>query len=68
MARVWRRTTDVQQPLKEREFDVVPLQSENDAGECDNYGQDIQNVATQGFVIEVRGLRKEDVCQEVETE
>ncbi|HEX6922504.1 MAG TPA: YkuS family protein [Bacillales bacterium] len=66
--------TDVQQALSEKGYEVVSLRNENDAGSCDCCvitGQDenvmgIQNVATQGSVIEADGMTADDVCREVE--
>ncbi|ARA97312.1 MULTISPECIES: YkuS family protein [Geobacillus] len=66
--------TDVQQVLKERGYDVVPLRSEQDARGCDCCvitGLDtnvtgIQNTITSGPVIEASGLTAEEICQKIE--
>ncbi len=66
--------TDVQEALQSRGYDVVQLKQENDAQGCDCCvitGQDenvmgIQNVVTQGSVINASGLTAEEVCQRVE--
>jgi hypothetical protein len=66
--------TNVQEALKARGHEVVPLQQESDAKGCDCCvvtGQDsnvmgIQNVVTAGSVIEASGLTAEEVCQKVE--
>lgn len=66
--------TNVQNELQNRGYEVVALQNEDDARDCDCCvisGQDvnvmgIQNVVTQGSVIDARGLSAEQVCQEVD--
>jgi hypothetical protein len=66
--------TNVQEALKERGHEVVPLRQESDAKGCDCCvvtGQDsnvvgIQNTVTSGSVIEASGLTAEEVCQAVE--
>lgn len=66
--------TDVEQALKEKGYEVITLENEEDARHCDCCvitGQDenvmgIQNVVTQGSVIEARGISANDVCREVE--
>jgi hypothetical protein len=66
--------TNVQEALRERGHEVVPLRQENDAKGCDCCvvtGQDsnvmgIQNAVTAGAVIEASGLTAEEVCQKVE--
>lgn len=66
--------TAVQQELQAKGFEVVQLKQESDASNCDCCvitGQDenvmgIQNVATEGSVINAHGLSAEEVCQQVE--
>lgn len=66
--------TDVQEALKARGHEVVPLRGENDAKGCDCCvitGQDanvmgIQNAISAGSVIEASGLTAEEICQKVE--
>lgn len=65
--------TDVQQALREQGYDVQELKQESDANGCDCCvitGQDqnmmgIQNVITQGSVINASGLTAEQICEEV---
>lgn len=67
--------TNVQQVLKQRGYDVVPLQTENDANGCDACvvtGLDsnvmgIANTVIAGPVIEVNGLSADEVCQMVDS-
>ncbi|MBA2870627.1 hypothetical protein HNQ85_000897 [Anoxybacillus calidus] len=66
--------TNVQEALRERGHEVVPLRQESDAKGCDCCvvtGQDsnvmgIQNAVTSSSVIEASGLTAEEVCQKVE--
>jgi hypothetical protein len=66
--------TDVQEALKERGHEIIPLRGENDAKGCDCFvitGQDanvmgIQNAVAAGPVIEASGLTAEEICQKVE--
>jgi hypothetical protein len=66
--------TDVQEALKARGYEIVPLRGENDAKGCDCCvitGQDanvmgIQNAMTAGPVIDASGLTAEEICQKVE--
>ncbi|KAA0566966.1 MULTISPECIES: YkuS family protein [Bacillaceae] len=66
---------NVVQALREKGHDVVELKQETDANGCDCCvvtGMDsnvmgIQNVATQGSVIEASGLSADEVCQQVES-
>jgi hypothetical protein len=66
--------TDVQEALKARGHEIVPLRGENDAKGCDCCvitGQDanvmgIQNAMIAGPVIEASGLTAEEICQKVE--
>ncbi|MFC7786165.1 MULTISPECIES: YkuS family protein [Rossellomorea] len=66
---------NVVQALREKGHDVVELKQESDANGCDCCvvtGMDsnvmgIQNVATQGSVIEASGLSADEVCQQVES-
>jgi hypothetical protein len=65
---------NVQEALKARGHEVIPLRGENDAKDCDCCvvtGQDsnvmgIQNVVTAGSVIEASGLTAEEICQKVQ--
>ncbi|RLQ95435.1 YkuS family protein [Falsibacillus albus] len=67
--------SDVSQVLREKGYEVVDLKNENDATNCDCCvitGQDqnvmgIQNVTTQGSVINAHGLTADQICQEVES-
>lgn len=67
--------TDVQQALKQQGHEVISLQSENDAQNCDCCvvtGQDsnimgISNVTMKGSVIEASGLTTDEICQQVES-
>ncbi len=64
----------VQEALQAKGYEVVQLKQESDATNCDCCvitGQDqnmmgIQNVATQGSVINAHGLNADEVCQQVE--
>ncbi|WP_201714797.1 YkuS family protein [Rossellomorea arthrocnemi] len=66
---------NVVQALREKGHEVVELKQESDANGCDccvMTGMDtnvmgIQNVATQGPVIEASGLSADQICQEVES-
>ncbi|WRP07002.1 YkuS family protein [Rossellomorea aquimaris] len=66
---------NVVQALREKGHDVIELKQETDANGCDCCvvtGMDsnvmgIQNVATQGSVIEASGLSADEVCQQVES-
>ena len=66
---------NVVQALREKGHDVVELKQESDANGCDCCivtGMDtnvmgIQNVATQGPVIEASGLSADQICHEVES-
>ncbi len=66
--------TAVQEALQSRGYDVVQLKQENDAQGCDCCvitGQDqnvmgIQNIVTNGSVINAHGLTAEEVCEQVE--
>ncbi|WLD94983.1 YkuS family protein [Alkalihalobacillus sp. AL-G] len=66
--------TDVQEALQSKGYDVKQLQQEQDANDCDCCvitGQDqnvmgVQNVATQGSVINAHGLSAEEICQKVD--
>ncbi|MGO4887964.1 YkuS family protein [Anaerobacillus sp. MEB173] len=67
--------TNVQEALKQKGYDVVQLQQENDAQGCDCCvitGQDenvmgIQNAQIKGSVINAHGMNADEVCQEVES-
>lgn len=64
----------VAQALRERGYEVVTLHNEKDAKDCDCCvvsGQDvnvmgIQDVETEGSVIDARGMSAEQVCEEIE--
>lgn len=66
--------TAIQEELKARGYDIVQLKQESDASNCDCCvitGQDenmmgIQNVVTEGSVIDASGMSAEEVCQQVE--
>ncbi|MDQ0253892.1 hypothetical protein J2S74_001264 [Evansella vedderi] len=67
--------TQVQEALQQRGYEVVQLKQEQDAANCDCCvitGQDrnvmgIQDVVTQGSVIDAHGMSAEEVCQAVES-
>lgn len=67
--------TNVQQALREKGHDVIELKQESDASGCDccvvtgldSNVMGMQNVSTQGSVIEASGLTAEEVCQQVES-
>lgn len=66
--------TAVKQELQNRGHQVVDLKNESDAKNCDccvisgadNNVMGMQNVVTQGSVIDASGLTAEEVCQQVE--
>ncbi|WP_096199168.1 YkuS family protein [Bacillus sp. FJAT-45350] len=66
--------TAVQQELQSKGYEVVQLKQEQDATGCDCCvitGQDqnvmgIQNVVTNGSVINAHGMNADEVCQQVE--
>ena len=66
--------TDIQEALKSKGHDVVPLRQEADAKQCDCCvisGTDenvmgMQDVATESPVIDCRGMDANQVCEEVE--
>lgn len=66
--------TNVSEELRDKGFNVVTLKEESDAKNCDVCvitGQDenvmgIQNVVSQGSILNASGLSAEEVCQEVE--
>ena len=66
--------TNVSEALRDKGFNVVTLKEESDAKNCDVCvitGQDenvmgIQNVVSQGSILNASGLSAEEVCQEVE--
>ncbi len=66
--------TAVQEELKARGYDIIQLKQESDASSCDCCvitGQDenmmgIQNVVTDGSVIDATGMSAEEVRQQVE--
>ncbi|MBN8192330.1 MULTISPECIES: YkuS family protein [Bacillaceae] len=67
--------TNVVEALRAQGHEVVELKQESDANGCDCCvvtGMDtdvmgIQNVATQGPVIEASGLSADQICQEVQS-
>ncbi|MBU9720520.1 MULTISPECIES: YkuS family protein [Bacillaceae] len=67
--------TDVQQALEAKGHQVVQLQQEQDAADCDCCvitGQDenmmgIQDTITQGSVISAQGLNADQICEQVES-
>jgi hypothetical protein len=67
--------TNVHDELKSQGYDVVFLQREDDARYCDCCvisGQDsnvmgIEDVVTQGSVIDARAMSAEDVCREIDS-
>ncbi|MFC4617180.1 YkuS family protein [Camelliibacillus cellulosilyticus] len=67
--------TDVREALEDMGYDVVPLRTEADAKDCDCCvvtGGDmnvmgIQDIVTEGSVIDARGLSADDICHEVES-
>lgn len=67
--------SSIKSALESKGYQVVSLQKEQDAKNCDCCvvsGGDlnvmgIQNVVTQGSVIDAQGLTTEQVLQEVET-
>lgn len=66
--------TNVSEALKNKGYDVVTLKNELDAKNCDLCvitGQDenvmgIQNIVSEGSILNASGLSAEEVCQEVE--
>jgi hypothetical protein len=67
--------TNVSDALRSKGYDVVELRQEKDASGCDCCvitGQDqnvmgIQNVVTQGSVLNAHGMSAEEVCQAVDS-
>ncbi|HWO77081.1 MAG TPA: YkuS family protein [Bacillus sp. (in: firmicutes)] len=67
--------TQVQEALRAQGYEVTELKQESDAQGCDCCvvtGQDenvmgIQNVVSQGSVINAHGLSAEEVCRQVES-
>ncbi len=66
--------TNVSEALQNKGFHVVTLKQESDATNCDVCvisGQDenmmdIQNIVTNGSILNASGLSAEEICQEVE--
>ncbi|HET7629436.1 MAG TPA: YkuS family protein [Bacillales bacterium] len=66
--------TDVREALADRGYEIVELKTENDAKGCDCCvvtGQDvnvmgIQNVVTEGSVIDARGMNAEEICRRID--
>lgn len=66
--------TDVRGALEQKGHEVVALRNEDEAAFCDCCiisGQDenvmgMQDVKTEGPVIDARGMSAQDVCEEVE--
>lgn len=67
--------TNVQDALKAKGYDVVPLQKESDANGCDccvvtgldSNVMGICDTVISGSVIEANGLTADEVCQLVES-
>ncbi|MDM5154017.1 YkuS family protein [Bacillus sp. DX1.1] len=67
--------TDVQQALQQKGYEIISLQSENDAQGCDccvvtgldSNVMGIQNAELKGSVIEASGLTTDEICQRVES-
>jgi precorrin-6B methylase 1 len=67
--------TNVQEALREKGYEIKELKNENDAKGCDccvvtggdNNVMGIQNIVTQGSVIEASGLSADEICQQVES-
>ncbi|MDM5187684.1 YkuS family protein [Bacillus sp. DX4.1] len=67
--------TDVQQALQQKGYEIISLQSENDAQGCDccvvtgldSNVMGIQNAEIKGSIIEASGLTTDEICQRVES-
>lgn len=67
--------TNVQQALREKGYDVVPLKNESDANGCDccvitgldSNVMGISDTVIAGPVIEANGLSADQICQMVES-
>ncbi|TCP30542.1 uncharacterized protein UPF0180 [Scopulibacillus darangshiensis] len=68
--------TNVKEALEGKGYQVIPLKTHNDAQGCDccviTGGDEnvmgIQNVVTQGPVIDARGLNANQVCEAVDSQ
>jgi len=66
--------TNIQEALRERGHEVVPLRQEQDANGCDccvvtgldSNVMGMADTSIEGPVIEANGLSAEEVCQQVE--
>ncbi len=66
--------TDVKEQLQGMGFEVVSLRQEEDAHGCDccvisgidNNVMGVQNIVTEGSVINADGMTADEVCQEVQ--
>ncbi|NKE06020.1 YkuS family protein [Bacillus selenatarsenatis] len=66
--------TNISEALRERGHDVVELRSEADSQGCDccvvtgidSNVMGMQDVSTQGSVIEANGLSAEEVCRQID--
>ncbi|WP_048602142.1 YkuS family protein [Rubeoparvulum massiliense] len=66
--------THVEDALRERGYETVPLRNEDDFYGCDCCvvtGQDsnlmgIQNVSFEGSIIDASGMNAEEICREVD--
>ncbi|KAA0548113.1 YkuS family protein [Bacillus sp. BGMRC 2118] len=67
--------TDVREALQEKGYDIVDLQNENDAKNCDCCvvtGMDsnimgVESSFTAGPVIQASGLSADEICNQVES-
>ncbi|MEW9051062.1 MAG: YkuS family protein [Neobacillus sp.] len=67
--------TNIQEALREKGYDVVALQQESDAQNCDccvitgldSNVMGMSDTFTKGSVIEANGLSADEVCQQVES-
>jgi hypothetical protein len=66
--------TNISEALREKGYDVVSLKQESDAKDCsccvisgiDSNIMGMQDIATQGSVIEANGMSAEEVCRQIE--
>jgi hypothetical protein len=66
--------TNISEALRERGHDVVEIRSEADAQGCDycvltgidSNVMGMQDVSTQGSVIEANGLSADEVCRQID--
>lgn len=67
--------TNIQQALRDKGYDVVALQQESDAQNCDccvvtgldSNVMGMQDTYTKGSVIDANGMSADEVCQAVES-